>query len=932
MQLYLGNLEPALLSLQRASETYREVGNKEGEGLAYQSTANLFIQKGDVAEALKYYDRALTLYREVGTKALLGYLLSNIGAAYRDISNLKLAADYQNQALAVWRDLRHKHGTATGLTNLGLIHSELGETRRALSFYQQVVPLCRELGEKDCEARAYTSLASAYASLGEMQTALDYYAESAAIYRRRGQTVGLVRMLNSAGTLYSLLGDKNRTLEYHNEALALSQKAQSRRDEGIALLGLAEIYDDAGDTQKARASYRQALTLSRETKNRLGEATTLGRLGLLAHSAGDSQEAIKLFEQALVTNTELGARYQGALALNNLGIVYDSSGNATLARDYFVKALNIFREIENKSGTAMMLYRLASVEKKLGQTEEARRHITAALEIVETLRGKIASTDLRSSYFSTVQQYYELYIELLMREHQARPNENLNFTALQVSEQARARSLLDLLQEAKADVRQSVDPNLLAREKELLELINGKAAQQQQAFSDPKKAELAKSLGEEITRLSHEYETLQAGLRQNNPRYADLVHAAPLTLADVQKSLDPETVLLEYKLGDERSYLWRVSQTTFDSFELPPRAEIESLARQLYELLTERNRFAKGETPVQKQSRIRTADQKLQAVSDRLNQLLLGSVARAVGNKRLAIVADGALQYVPFAALVSRQPSSGRSSPSANEIVSLPSIAVLAQLRREHRARRSSAKTVAVFADPVFERDDPRLQRRIQKRVDRQSSSSIAQSLPDFGFGSDGSGLPRLLASREEAKAIMALAPRDSSYAALDFEASRARAMAAEVNQYRVLHFATHGLLNTSRPQLSGVVLSLYDEKGNQLDGFLRLNQIYNLRLSSDLVVLSACSTALGKEVKGEGLIGLTRGFMYAGASRVIASLWKVDDEATGELMKIFYRNLFQTEMTPARALGAAQIELQKQERWRSPYYWGAFTLQGDWR
>jgi len=921
MHFYLGNLEMALPYFEQAGDIYREVGNKEGEGLSYNEIANVHRQKGDIAVALKYYQKALDLYREVGTKNLLGYLLSNMGVAYRDIGDMKRAADYQNQALEIWLGLNNKHGRATALTMLASIHSQQGEMRKALSFYQQALPLCITGGEQNCEARVYSQMASVYDSLGETQAALDYYAKAAAIYRERAQTTGLTRMLNSAGASYSRLGDRNRALELHTEALTLSRKAQSKLDEATALSNLAELYGTDSETQKARDLYRQALTISREIRNRLGEATNLNRLGLLAHSGGDSHEAIKLFEQALAINTELGARYDGALTLNNLGMVHDGSGNTKLALDYFNQALVVVREIENKSGEAMMLYRTASAQKRLGQTEEARRNITAALEIVETIRGKIISTDLRSSYFSTVQQYYELYIELLMLQHRTHPDEHFNFTALQVSEQARARSLLDLLQEAKADVRHGVDPNLLARERELLELINGKAAQQSLAFSDPKNAERAKGLGEEIARLSDEYETLQASIRRNNPRYADLVHARPFSLTEVQRSLGPETLLLEYKLGNERSYLWLVSEGKLESFELPPRAEIESLARELYGLLTERNRLAPGETAAQKQSRILTAEKKRQAIAERLSQMLLGPAGRTFGGKRLVIVADGALQYVPFGVLI-----------VASEIVSLPSFAVLAQLRRQNAALRSASKAIAVFADPVFESDDPRLRRSPQTKRQTQSTDSVAHSLPDFDFGQQGNSLPRLFASREEAKAILALAPRGSSYGALDFDANRDRVMSADLSQYRVLHFATHGLLNTARPQLSGVVLSLYDERGNKRDGFLRLNQIYGLRLSSEMVVLSACSTALGKEVKGEGLIGLTRGFMYAGANSVIASLWKVDDEATAELMKLFYRNLFQQNLPPSRALTAAQNELQTQERWRSPYYWAAFTLQGDWR
>lgn len=928
MHLYLSNLDLAYSSFLAAGAIHRELGNKEFEALSYQEIGNVFRQRGDMSQALTYFQKALPIFQEVvGAKIRMLYLLSNIGATYEELGDLEQAAAYQKRALDIGRQLDLRHGISLALYYLGDIYAHRGETRQALSFYEQALPGCLEIGDDNCAGRTYRRLASVYDSLGEAQTALDFYAKGAAIYRQKERPLELARMLNSSGVLYSSLGDKTRAFDLHSEALVLSRKAQSRQDEAASLASLADIYQDQGQTEKARESYQQALVISREIKNRQNEASNLNRLGLLAHSTGNRPEAIRHFEQSLAISNELGARPGSALTLNNLGVVHDGSGDAKAALEYFNKALTVFREIENKSGEAQILYRIASLQNKAGQFEAARRHITSALEIVETLRGKIASTDLRSSYFATVQQYYELYIDLLMREHRSRPNDNLNFTALQISEQARARSLLDLLQEAKADIRQSADPKLLAREQELLELINGKAAQQAQAFGDTRKTELAKTLGEEINRLSAEYELLEASIRESNPRYAELVRASPLTLNDVQGLLDPQTLLLEYRLSDERSYLWAISQNTLESFELPARAEIERAGRDFYRALTERNRMVKGETPSQRQTRIQSSEQNLQIIAERLRQMLLGPVTKSIADKRLVIVADGALQYVPFATLTNL-PTAGST---ASEIISLPSIAVLRQLRREG-TRPNPSKSVAVFADPVFESDDPRLPATLRTRLARQSNTALTQSQTDFDFGQIGGGLPRLLASREEAKAIVALSPAGSSDGVTDFAASRERATDAAMNQYRVLHFATHALLNTSRPQLSGIVLSLYDEKGKERDGFLRLNQIYNLRLRNELVVLSACSTALGKDVKGEGMIGLTRGFMYAGVPRVIASLWKVDDEATAELMKIFYRNLLQKRTTASQALRAAQIEMQTEARWRSPYYWGAFVLQGDWR
>jgi CHAT domain-containing protein len=200
----------------------------------------------------------------------------------------------------------------------------------------------------------------------------------------------------------------------------------------------------------------------------------------------------------------------------------------------------------------------------------------------------------------------------------------------------------------------------------------------------------------------------------------------------------------------------------------------------------------------------------------------------------------------------------------------------------------------------------------------------------DVGQSNDGR-IPRLLASRQEAEAIMAVVPWRSAFKALDFDASRATVSTPNFGQYRILHFATHTMIDNEHPELSGIVLSLVDSKGYPLDGFLRMSDIYDLKLSSNLVVLSACSTALGKEVRGEGLISLTRGFLYAGASGVTASLWKVDDEATAELMRHFYAGIFQRGLTPAAALREAQLAMWNEKRWRAPYYWAAFVIQGQY-
>jgi CHAT domain-containing protein len=287
---------------------------------------------------------------------------------------------------------------------------------------------------------------------------------------------------------------------------------------------------------------------------------------------------------------------------------------------------------------------------------------------------------------------------------------------------------------------------------------------------------------------------------------------------------------------------------------------------------------------------------------------------------------------VPFAALV--HPRSGEPLVVRHEIANLPSASSLALLREERPAldRGTTRGLVAVLADPVFDASDERLAKshRAASSADVQQTSTGTLTRAMEAAGLSGT-IPRLPFSRREARAILARTASRSSFAALDFDASRATLMDPKLSHYRVVHFATHGFFNTARPELSGLVLSLFDRNGQPQPGFLTAADVFNLELAADLVVLSGCRTALGREVKGEGFVGLTRGFMYAGADRVLASLWQVDDAATAALMSRIYAAMFERGSRPAAALRAAQLDLMKQRRFQHPYFWAAFQLQGDW-
>jgi CHAT domain-containing protein len=312
--------------------------------------------------------------------------------------------------------------------------------------------------------------------------------------------------------------------------------------------------------------------------------------------------------------------------------------------------------------------------------------------------------------------------------------------------------------------------------------------------------------------------------------------------------------------------------------------------------------------------------------------MVVGPARALLGHRRLIVVSEGALEYVPFAALA--DPAAPRSyAPllAAHEIVRLPSMSAIEILRRSIQQRRPAAKALAVLADPVFDASDPRVTQSGAQPEPATDGAPLRRALDDTG--GDIGRLARLIGSRREAASILSLVPPQARYAAFDFDASRDAVTGGGLAGYRIVHLATHSVLNTRHPELTGIVLSLVNRQGAPQDGFLRLHELFNLKLPAELVVLSACQTALGPNVRGEGIVGLARGFMYAGAARIVAAQWKVDDAATAELMKRFYGAMLgPSRQRPAAALRAAQLSMWRDPAWSSPYYWAAFGVLGEWR
>ncbi|MFI5111483.1 MAG: CHAT domain-containing protein [Terriglobales bacterium] len=884
--------------------------------------------------AIPYYLQALPLYRDLGDRPWEARTLYNLAEAYAAVGDDARASAYYDQAIPALHAIADQPKEATALIGRSLLYEDRGEMKQALAGLTAALHLFRSLGDRLMEATVLLRLGIVQYEAGELEKSLEFDRQALQLARAQHEPGLEAAALTGISSVYVALGDDSRALSYADQAFKLMPPADSGQLEPESLYHLGVSYQSLVQNEKALDCFAREVPLHRARGDHLGEARALYALAGAHDLQGQPKQALNFYQQALEIRQAVGDRRSKAQAMNAVGTVYAELSQPETALGYYRQAVALYQAVHDRIGESQALFWTAKSEQAVGDLTSARSHIEASLAITELRRANIASRELRTTYLSTAQHAYEFYVDLLMQLHRQYPGKGYNAQALEAHERAKARGLLDLLSEAKVDLRQGVNPELLQREIRLRQLLEQKQSAEIRLLAGGDGGEPARELQKELEALRTEYQQVEAQIRAGSPRYAALTQPQPLGVSAIQKQvLDPDTVLLEYAMGQQRSYLWAVTASGLASFELAGRGEIETLAVRLYRSII-------GRRP--------SAPDDYQKTAWALSKILLGPVKDELGTKRLLIAADGALQIVPFAALPSPSPDAGAIEPYEplivrHEIVSVPSASTLAFLRRDVAGRPSSSKKLAVFADPVFEREDGRVPGSVALAnngtrgfVQPLPQDQVPAAAPAGQIATDAAsliGLERLPFTRQEAEAILRLAPPQSRFAALDFAANRSTAMSKDLSQYQIVHFATHGVVNDAHPELSGIVLSLFDNQGSPQDGFLRLSDLFNLKLNAELVVLSACRTALGREVRGEGLIGLARGFMYAGAPRVVVSLWSVNDQATAEEMERFYQGMLGSRhLRPAAALRQAQIEMWKQEKWRAPFLWAAFVLQGEWK
>lgn len=932
----------AIQEFQRAVSLFHDASDRTGEAYALGVFGVSFWSEARFETDLGHLNQAALLWHSLGELRLEAYTLEGV-AAFEDASG-KLEEELAslNQELSLYRAMGDRLGEARVLGAIGAVYGDegLGEFQSSLKYLEEARSIFRAAGRWHDEYSTLVDLGATHEVLGDYQQAIQVYDQALSLAHSENSRRAEADILQLIGVTHSALGENEKALLYLNQSLAIWHELGEPMGEAFVLRRLARFYIDQHDYERAIELLNQ-VQHTEQTRDHMGRAGTLHLLGIVYHRQGRKEQALEMLNQALALWPFKKDR-QARSILDEIGAAHEDSEDWQGALTVFNEVLSNARAASDSIWESSALAAIGRNERAMGRLSEARRDVEVALRILESLRLNIADPELRATYFQTAERSYKFYIDLLMQMHSRSPKEGFDALALQASEAFRARSLMDMLARARVDVRQGVDQALLQRQLDLQERLGVQEERQVRLLARSRPSAKTEDVAKRLRELTREEEEVDTEIRRTSPQYAALTQPRPLNLEQIQALvLDAHSVLLEYSLGEERSYLWALSPNTIASFQLPGRKEIEGAARRFYNLLTARNAYPTGETARQRTLRLEQAEKDCPEAAARLGRMVLAPAANLLDNKRLLIAAEGGLEFIPFGALPDPAPVEGAGKSfipmlARHEVVSLPSASVIAVLRSEMRERKQAPKGVAVLADPVFDLDDERIagRPRLAESKDGDSTSNLPglnRAMTEVGLLQEGARIPRLPFSRREAEAIAALLPGDDVLEALDFQASRETAISPRLNQYRIVHFATHTLINVTEPELSGTILSLLDPQGRLQNGFLRMHEIYNLRLAADLVVLSACQTALGKEIHGEGIIGLARGFMYAGTPRVVASLWEVNDAATSELMAKFYRAMLKEHVRPADALRAAQMQLWRQKRWHNPYFWAAFVLQGEW-
>lgn len=845
-----GDVAAALDAFQEALGLYRRGGDRGAEAATLSNLGAVYQGLGDHERAEISYEQALVLRRELGDVLGVGLTLNNLGALYRETGQYQRAEAALEQALSAHEAAGDRRNEGETLVNLGALYQDLGAYDRALNLYERGLDIARGVGDRRGEGLALNNQGALFENLGRYQDAFALLDEALAIRRELGDRIGEAVTLDGLGSVLRDMGQNPRALPLYEEARDLWRTTGIPSGEATTLHNLAGVQLALGDGAAARGNYERALAIRRSLADRLGEGATLNNLGLLMQRQGEVETARSLFDQALVIARDLSSPRGEWVALSNLGGISERLGDRIGALERFRESLGIAQSLGDRAAEAVSLSNLGSVYLGVDDLQGALDVFQQAIALQEELRGLATIDEFRTGLAepsATAYQGAAYVLARLGRFHEA----------FDLSERARARTLLDQLGTGRVSVRDGVDSEFIQREQGLRLDLGALRRDWREAKGSRASTEVIQSLDAQILAKQREYESVLTLVKLHNAEYASLVSVSPVDVSRVQQSLDSSTTLVSFFLTPQGTLVFWMTQRSFAGTIL---------------------NVTEGELASVVGRREWTTSRGSVASLAALSSLLIAPIEDQLRTPAVGIIAHGILQDVPFAALPTDQGYFG--SPRA--LFYLPSASALPFILEKRKQGPASALVLAQ---------------------------------------AEARGYTRLPGADAEARDIAALYGTEPLLDATEAD------LKGRAGGHTILHVAAHGEYNPANPLFSRLILG----ETVQEDGFLEVHEVYGLDLSqTDLVVLSACETQLGFRSRGDDVIGFNRAFIYAGAPTVVATLWKVPDRATAELVRSFHVHL-RSGMTKAEALQAAQEDIRSApDQWAHPFYWAAFVLTGD--
>lgn len=875
-----GSYRVRVLSIRVASVEDKK--NFQAEKFFYDA---LEIKKTKPDLAIHGFLKAEELWRESGYRKRQADAFVRVREVNltKQPPNWKEALKFSRLALECYRAEKDRQGESRMLNSVGVAQKTLGEIDLAEKSYREALRLAKEGKFHEEQADVLLNLGIMHREQRDLWAALEFAEGSLAQWRKTDRRDKEVEALNYLSLIYSDLGKPQQAMSYLKQAEDLLKYINDLSLRGQTLTRLSGLYEKSGYSGLALVYAQRALGYRKKAGSSRGVAVTLTSIGAILEAKGDLSQARRYQEEALGIFRQIQDIPGEATALINIGYLLIAD-NPSAAIERLEQGLLLARQHSLKELEFVALYGLARAERARGNPIAAIHRAKASLEVADTLDDWLSEDAPKTASEAARQGCHKLLIDLLIKSPAIYTSQADLAEAFEASDRRRQRTLRNAQpSRVKKGLLRRSDQNLVEELEDLnreIYRIEGERLRENARIDD------------ELDILVEKRRTLETQMLQKQTSESTDLSASLVSLSQTQQMLDADTILLQYELGRSRSFLWRITSNSAEVYELPPRLEIEESARRFQGWLSE--------------SWAEKSRKKAEVEGQRLSRMLLAPVAGKLQARRIVIVPDGALHYVSFAALP--DPSKVKSVWSnpwpvpliARHVISIvPSVSFVKAVRSEVSRRKRPERTLAVFADPQF--------------VDKQ--------------------VRQLKYSKVEAERILALVPRERRFEAQGSRATRTLFVSGFLRGYRLIHLATHAWNHPEHPELATILLSQKDEKGQHIDGNLRRQEIEALQIPADLVVLSGCETALGNEVEGEGLLGLSQGFFSAGAARVMASLWKVSDRSTADFMEQFYKaHLLADGQPPSEALRAAQLWMAQETGWGSPYYWAGFQIQGEWQ